>query len=136
MAITLAYFQENPWKLNTVVAFYLIMFNGILRNISHKKNKRILRLVYILNTFYIFAVMSNVYFIRLLKNLEIEDVTNIGIIGFKLKTLGMVETLLLAKLERTDAIDVIHVMDCCLIITFITIFSFGNSKLFCHIVSC
>lgn len=111
MAITLAYFQENPWKLNTVVAFYLIMFNGILRNISHKKNKRILRLVYILNTFYIFAVMSNVYFIRLLKNLEIEDVTNIGIIGFKLKTLGMVETLLLAKLERTDAIDVIHLMD-------------------------
>lgn len=122
--------QGSKWDVNIAVAIYLIASNALIRWMSENKTNKLMRSKYIFNIFYIAGVLSNVYFIKTLIDFEKEDLLDVGIFGLKLKALGMLETLLLIITGRSETVDPYHYMDYCFIVTFATIFAYGNSKLF------
>lgn len=121
--------QGSKWDLNIAVAIYLITSNALIRWMSENKANKLLRSVYILNIFYIFGVLSNLYFLKNLIDFKEDGLLDVGILGFKLKAFGMLETLLLIMTGRSETVDPYHYMDYCFIVTFATIFAYGNSKL-------
>ncbi|KAL5274771.1 hypothetical protein ACFFRR_001063 [Megaselia abdita] len=131
--------QGNNWGVNLAVALYLSVTNGLYRWISRRKNTPFSWRIYILNIFYVIGILSNIYFINILKDFQIEDVFNIGMLGFNVKILGMFDSIALIVIGKAKLVDPIHFLDYCMVVTFSTIFAYGNISvkygivtMFCH----
>lgn len=120
--------QGSNWDVNMAVLLYLAISNGLLRWTAEMKVNELAKLSFILKIFYAFGVLSNIYFLKTLSDHKEESVFNIGILGFKLKAFGMLETFLSIIMERARIVNPMHFMDYCGIVTFVIIFANGNRK--------
>lgn len=123
-------YQGNNWGVNISVFLYLSLSNGLFRWVSERKTGKDLNLGVLTKIFYVLGIISNIYFLRILKVCKTEDtLLNAGMCGFYVQSFGMLETILLILSKKMQNVDPIHVMDYCVIVTFSTIFAYGNSEL-------
>lgn len=123
-------FQGNNWGVFTAVFSYVVFLNGLYRWIDERKDGKPFKLDLILKLFYISEVLATIYFLKRLYSFQSsEELLEVGMLGFYIKSSGMLESVLL-MLSRKGDVDPIHIMDYCVVVTLATIFAYGNGELF------